>query len=66
MLRIDFMKTLKFCLTLNVEFDPQDETPEALEHRLFQVVKDAVSNGTLTGDSGATVEHYRFSVKQIP
>jgi hypothetical protein len=59
------MKTKKFRLVLNVEFDPQGETTADLQHRLFQVVRDAVNNGTLTGDSGATVEHYAFSVIEI-
>lgn len=59
------MKEKKFRLTLDVTFDPQGETVLDLKHRLTQVVRDAVNNGTLTGDSPATVEHYDFSVKEI-
>ena len=59
------METIKLRLTLDVEFDPQGETSEALKRRMFQVVKDATNNGTLTGDSGATVEHYAVSVTQF-
>lgn len=60
------MKTLRFRLTLDVEFDPQGETAEDLRRRMHSVVKDAVNNGILTGDSGATVEHYNFEIKQLP
>ena len=31
----------------------------------YQVIKDAVNNGTLTGETPATVEGYNFSVKRI-
>ena len=50
-------------LTLDVEFDPQGCTTEELKRNLFQVVKDATNNGTLTGELPATVEHYTASVK---
>lgn len=56
---------MKFRLTLDVEFDPQGATAADLKHHLFQVVKDAVNNDTLTGDTPATVEHYAYSVKRI-
>jgi hypothetical protein len=55
---------LTYQLVLNVSFDPQGTTPSELEHNLHQVVKDAVNNGTLTGETPATVEHYDYSVKQ--
>ena len=59
------MKTLKFKVILNVEFDPQGTSPADLEHNLHQVVNNAVQNGTLTGDTPATVEEYKFSVEQV-
>jgi hypothetical protein len=51
-----------FRLTLDVEIDPQGETVHDLTRRMHQVVRDAVNNGTLTVDSPATVENYRYSV----
>lgn len=59
------MKTMEFRLTLNVAFDPQGETANDLKRRMCRVVKDALNNGTLTGDSGATVERFDFEVQQI-
>ena len=56
---------VNYRLTLDVEFDPQGTTPADLKHNLFQVIKDAVNNGTLTGETPATVEGYTFSVKRI-
>ncbi len=55
---------LKYQLVLNVEFDPQGTTPAELEANLHQVIKDSVNNGTLTGETPATVEHYDYSVKR--
>lgn len=59
------MKTLKFRLTLDVEFDPQGVTDKELRSHLHQVVRDAVNNGTLTGESPATVELYNYSIKMV-
>jgi hypothetical protein len=59
------MKTLKYRLTLDVEFDPQGTDPRDLEHNLYQVVRDAVNNGTLSGETSATVEEYDYSVKKV-
>ena len=59
------MKTIKFKLTLEVEFDPQGTPAVDLERHLYQVVKDATSNGTLTGDTPATVEHYSCAVHKL-
>lgn len=56
---------VKYRLVLDVEFDPQGTTPEDLKRNLFQVIKDATNNGTLTGETPATVEHYAVSVKRI-
>lgn len=58
-------KLLKYRLTLDVEFDPQGAVSADLKHNLFRVVKDAINNGTLSGETPATVEHYAFSVKRI-
>ena len=52
-------------LTFDVEFDPQGETADELKRRLYQMVRDSTSNGVLTGDSGATVEHYTTSIREI-
>ena len=62
---IPFMRAkLKYQLVLDVEFDPQGTTPAELERNLHQVVRDSVNNGTLTGETPATVEHYDYSVKR--
>jgi hypothetical protein len=58
------MKTVKYRLTLNVEIDPCGTPTDVLEHNLNQVIQDAVNNGTLTGETEATVEHYAYSVKR--
>ncbi len=55
-------KLIKLRLTLNVDIDPQGEDQLAVERRLIQVVRDAVNNGTLTGDGPSTVEHYGFRI----
>lgn len=57
-------KHLEYQLVLNVSFDPQGTTPAELERNLHQVIRDSVNNGTLTGETPATVEHYDYSVKQ--
>jgi len=59
------MKTVKYRLTLDVEFDPQGTQPAELRRHMMQVVNDAVNNGTLTGETPATVEGYDFSVKEL-
>ena len=59
------MKTMKFKLTLVVEFDPQGCTAEDLKHNMHQVVTRSVNDGTLTGELPATVERYSYSVKRI-
>jgi hypothetical protein len=59
------MKTMRLRLVLDVELDPQEETELDLIHRMNQVVRDAVNNGTLTGDSPATIEHYEWAVQKI-
>lgn len=59
------MKLKKFRLTLDVAFDAATVNAPVLRGHLEQVVKDAVSNGTLTGDSPATVERYTFKVTEI-
>lgn len=48
-----------------VEFDPQGDTVQELTSKLNQVVRDAVNNGTLTGDSPATVEKYDYKVEEV-
>ena len=59
------MKIIKLRLTLDLELDPQGMTIDQLKDRIYQMVRDAVNNGTLTGDTPATVEHYTASVKQL-
>ena len=59
------MKAIKLRLTLDVEFDPQGETIDKLKDRLYRVIRESVNNGVLTGDSGATVEHYTASVREV-
>ena len=58
------MKPTKLRLTLDVDFDPQGLTADELKRNLHRVVQDATNNGTLTGDSPATVERYNFTVTE--
>lgn len=55
---------LKYRLILDVDFDSNGTDPSALERNLKQVVRDSVNNGTLAGETPATVELYDFSVKR--
>ena len=59
------MKTANYRLTLDVFFNPNGTLPEDLAHNMRQIVRDAVSNGTLTGETPATVEEYSFTVQPI-
>lgn len=52
-------------LTLDVEFDPQGTSSSELKANLFRAINDALDNGTLTGETPATVENYTYSVKRI-
>lgn len=60
-----FMKTRKFRLILDVEIDPQGVPPVDLKHNLHHVVQDAMHNGTLTGETPATVELYKYTIKEV-
>jgi hypothetical protein len=59
------MKTLKYRLVLQVSVNPNGENPIDIQHRLEQIVKDAASNGTLTGNSPATVGNYKYYVESV-
>ena len=56
---------IKLRLTLDLEIDPQGTGIDELKDHLYRVVRDSVNNGTLTGETTATVEHYTASVKQL-
>jgi len=58
------MKLTKLRLTLDVDFDPQGLSTDELKANLRGIIHDAVNNGTLTGDSPATVEKYNFKVTE--
>jgi hypothetical protein len=58
------MKTVKFRLTLDVEIDPQGTSKADLQQHMHQIVRDAVNNGTITGETPATVEKYYYLVKE--
>lgn len=59
------MKTVKYRLTLDIEFDPAGTDDKDLKHNLNQVLKDALNNGTLTSETPATVEGYSFKVEKL-
>ncbi len=50
---------------MDVEFDPAGTEEVDLKHNLNQVVKDALNNGTLTGETPATVEAYHVRIDKI-
>lgn len=56
------MKLTKLRLILDVDFDPQGVDRDTLVRQMHDVVNRAVNDGTLTGDTPATVEHYNFKV----
>jgi hypothetical protein len=59
------MKTKYLRLTLDVAFNAANVNTPVLRGHLEQVVKDAVNNGTLTGDTPATVETYSFKITEM-
>lgn len=59
------MKTITYRLTLDVEFDPAGTDERDLKRNLHQVIRDAVNNGTLTGETPATVEKYSVKVENV-
>lgn len=56
------MKPTKLRLILDVDFDPQGVDRDTLVRQMHDVVNRAVNDGTLTGDTPATVESYNFKV----
>lgn len=58
-------KTMKFSLTLDVEIDPRGVAEVELKSYLYNMVTTAIENGTLLGNSAATMEHYTLSVRRI-
>jgi hypothetical protein len=59
------MNTIKLQLVLTVEFEHHDVSKQELVQNLEQIVKDAVNNGTLTGESPAMVEKYSYTVVEV-
>lgn len=57
------MKTIKLKLILEIEIDPQGETKDTLIHNLHRIVRDAMDNGTVTGETPATVENYEVTIE---
>jgi hypothetical protein len=55
-------KLEKLRLILDADFDPQGVSQAELIRNLNNVVSQAAKNGTLTGDTPATVESYGFKV----
>lgn len=58
-------KPLKVRLVLRATIDPRGESVTDIQHRFEQVVRDAVSNGTLTGDSPATLKRHDYYVEIV-
>jgi len=68
------MKIIKYRLVLDVDFDPQgNKRPflgsnrvlrKDLKHNLYRIMREALNNGTLTGETDAVVDTYKFSVKE--
>jgi hypothetical protein len=55
-------KLIKLRLVLDVDIDPQGENVEHFEGQLNRIVRSAIDNGFLTGESEATVEKCDFKV----
>ena len=58
------MKNIKLRLTLDVVIDPQSLAPKECKGYITRMMNHCIANGLLTGDSDATVEHYKFKVVQ--
>ena len=59
------IKTTKLRLILDVEFALNGESVKSLKHCLENVIYDAYDNGTLAGETLATVERMNCSVEEI-
>lgn len=58
-------KTSKLQIVIDLEVDRQGEMIQTIISRINQTLKQAMDNGTFTGETAATVEHYKFSVEPI-
>jgi len=58
------MKTIRLRLALEMEFNPNGESIGEIKERLHQVVNDAASNGTLTGEGPAVLVSYSAIVRR--
>ena len=58
------MKVIKYRLVLDVDFDPQGTSKKDLKHNLYRVVRNALNNGLFSGETEATLDTYKFSVKE--
>jgi len=58
------MKLTKLRLTLDVDFNPNGVDRNTLVRQLHDVVNLATNNGTLTGETNATVQEYNFKVTE--
>ena len=58
-------KLLHLRMTLDLEVDLQGVDIEEVKSRLYRMAKTAYDNGTFTGSSPATVEHYACSVREV-
>ncbi len=59
-------ETARFRLVLDVTYDLNGETAEAMQRNLHRLVTHAFGEGLLTGSSDAEVDSYTVNVKQQP
>jgi hypothetical protein len=57
---------IKLRLILDVDYNPQGVDRATLVQQMHEVVNREMSNGTLTGATPATVEHYKVKVIRQP
>lgn len=59
-------KTIKFRLTLDIEFDPADESTSEIASTAKRAIRNAMGSGNFTnGLDEVTVENWSCDVKEI-
>jgi hypothetical protein len=59
------MKTMKLCLTIEVEYAPNGTTLQGLKDMMHAVADRAAGEGMLTGETPAVVEGWKASVEEV-
>lgn len=56
---------MRLRLTLDVDYEPRGEASDTLKDLMARIVEDALNYGTLTDETGATVEFHTFTIEEV-